>query len=286
MPQLDKVSFLSQFFWLLIFFFGFYIFQLKFFLPEMSRILKFRKKRLGESSAVLLQQENNVVRNSADTVLENLFLNSKNVFKESVSKKDSWSSKQTNFFQKKFKNGNSNYLQSIAKKNLSNNFAIGAVGLHLVAFSGTNTGRSNYIENRTDISNKLFWSTLLQHCSYQGSSIKKKYIGTLSSSVTSLKNSSNIASSELSKSSSIAYQNKVKGKSLSSNSDERLKIGKNDKEKKSISKKIAVKASNLLGQSSKNTIEKKNANQNKTDSTLRIGDEGMSDKKQRRNKKK
>ena len=78
MPQLDKVTFLSQFFWLCVFFFGFYIFQLKFFLPEMSRILKFRKKRLGESLSLGLQQENNKVRNSAETLLENLFKNSKN----------------------------------------------------------------------------------------------------------------------------------------------------------------------------------------------------------------
>ena len=62
------------------FFFGFYIFQLKYFLPEMSRILKFRKKRLSESSAFTLQEESSKVRNSASTVLENLLKNSKNVF--------------------------------------------------------------------------------------------------------------------------------------------------------------------------------------------------------------
>ena len=46
----------------------------------MSRILKFRKKRLSESSAFTLQEESSKVRNSASTVLENLLKNSKNVF--------------------------------------------------------------------------------------------------------------------------------------------------------------------------------------------------------------
>ena len=176
MPQLDKVTFLSQYFWLCVFFFGFYIFQLKFFLPEMSRILKFRKKRLSESSAVLLQQENNTVRNSAETVLENLFLNSKNVFKDSFSKTDSWFLKQTDFFGGKFKKGNQNYLQSIAKKNLSNSFAIRAVGLNLASSSAQITKQGSF--NNSNLSNKTFWGRLTQHISQKGSFIKRSYTAT------------------------------------------------------------------------------------------------------------
>ena len=143
MPQLDKVTFLSQFFWLCVFFFGFYIFQLKFFLPEMSRILKFRKKRLGESLSLGLQQENNNVRNSAETVLENLFKNSKNVFKNASLTNDKWFSEQSaKLNQNNFKKGNLRYLQSIAEKSLSNNLAIRAVN--------------------TDFSSKIFFSVLAQ----------------------------------------------------------------------------------------------------------------------------
>lgn len=128
MPQLDKVTFLSQFFWLCVFFFGFYIFQLKYFLPEMSRILKFRKKRLSESSGFNLKEENNSVRNSASTLLENLLLNSKNVFKTSFSKSDNWFSDYAqNLNQKAFRKGNLQYLQSIADKSLSKSFAIVAL---------------------------------------------------------------------------------------------------------------------------------------------------------------
>lgn len=44
MPQLDQVTFFSQFFWLCVFFFTFYVVLLKSFLPKMNRILRFRKK--------------------------------------------------------------------------------------------------------------------------------------------------------------------------------------------------------------------------------------------------
>ena len=145
MPQLDKVSFLSQFFWLCVFFFGFYIFQLKYFLPEMSRILKFRKKRLSESSAFTLQEENSKVRNSASTLLENLLKNSKNVFKSSSSSSENWFSNYAHQLnQKDFKKGNTRYLQSIAEKSLYNNLAILAV-------------------NNNDFSEKIFSSRLVEH---------------------------------------------------------------------------------------------------------------------------
>lgn len=128
MPQLDKVTFLSQFFWLLVFFFGFYIFQLKYFLPEMSRILKFRKKTLNRSSAFTLQEENSKVRNSASTVLENLFRNSRDVFKRLSLKSDNLFSDYANKYnQKNLKKGNIKYLQSIAEKSLSKDLAMLAV---------------------------------------------------------------------------------------------------------------------------------------------------------------
>lgn len=131
MPQLDKVTFLSQFFWLCVFFFGFYIFQLKYFLPEMSRILKLRKKRLSESSSFSLQHENNKVRNNASTLLENLLKLSKNVFKSSSSNTRDWFLKSAcNLNKKDFKQGNVRYLDSVAEKSLSNNLAQLAVLLN------------------------------------------------------------------------------------------------------------------------------------------------------------
>ena len=73
MPQLDQVTFLSQFFWLCLFFFGFYFVICKHFLPKMGRILKFRKKKMNLSAEGVqtMQQENEKVRASSKAVVEN-----------------------------------------------------------------------------------------------------------------------------------------------------------------------------------------------------------------------
>ena len=49
MPQLDKVTFLSQFFWLVFFYFGFYLILVKHFLPKMGRLLKLRHLKMNTS---------------------------------------------------------------------------------------------------------------------------------------------------------------------------------------------------------------------------------------------
>ena len=46
MPQLDQVTYFSQFFWLVIFLFTYYIIVVKNFLPKYSRILKVRNKKI------------------------------------------------------------------------------------------------------------------------------------------------------------------------------------------------------------------------------------------------
>lgn len=155
MPQLDKVTFFSQYFWLCVFFFGFYIFQLKFFLPEMSRILKFRKKRLSESSTVTLQGENDKVRNSTETALENLFKNLRNVFRNSSLTNDKWFSGYKTKFSQDFKKGNLKYLQTIARKSLSNNLAIKSVN--------------------TNFSSKIFLALLNERFLSQNSVVKRNY---------------------------------------------------------------------------------------------------------------
>ena len=71
MPQLDKVTFLSQFFWLCVFYFGFYYILLKFYLPKISRILSLRQKKMGFSNQgmISLQQENQQVRDDYQKLL-------------------------------------------------------------------------------------------------------------------------------------------------------------------------------------------------------------------------
>lgn len=47
MPQLDILTFFSQFFWLSIFFLSFYVLLVKYYLPRMSRILKIRNRKIS-----------------------------------------------------------------------------------------------------------------------------------------------------------------------------------------------------------------------------------------------
>ena len=50
MPQLDKVTFFSQYFWLLVFFLSFYFFVAKIILPKMTRIYLLRQRVLSSNS--------------------------------------------------------------------------------------------------------------------------------------------------------------------------------------------------------------------------------------------
>ena len=62
MPQLDKVTFLSQFFWLCFFYIGFYFLVLKFFLPKMTRILKLRKNKLSYSQQGVTSYKKKIIK--------------------------------------------------------------------------------------------------------------------------------------------------------------------------------------------------------------------------------
>jgi hypothetical protein len=55
MPQLDLVTYLSQFFWLLVGFLGFYYASVKFFLPRLGRLLALRAHRQGAADTALSQ---------------------------------------------------------------------------------------------------------------------------------------------------------------------------------------------------------------------------------------
>ena len=50
MPQLDKVTFFSQYFWLLVFFLSFYFFVAKIILPKMTRIYLLRQRVLSSNN--------------------------------------------------------------------------------------------------------------------------------------------------------------------------------------------------------------------------------------------
>lgn len=127
MPQLDKVTFLSQFFWLCVLFLGFYIISMKHFLPQMSRILKYRKKRLNQShqGTDTMQEENSKVRYSTDRLLENGLRASKEIFKENLQRTENWLSEYASHTnQTELKDTNYNYLHSLGESCLSQNISL------------------------------------------------------------------------------------------------------------------------------------------------------------------
>ena len=127
MPQLDKVTFLSQFFWLSISFLAFYIILLKQFLPKMSRILKFRKKRLSFSGEGVLQLggEKEKVEKSYSTLVGNGLSLPRNVLSVNFKKIESWlkdTLSQTN--QTKLGQVNKRYIASLGERAVAQNLAL------------------------------------------------------------------------------------------------------------------------------------------------------------------
>ncbi len=127
MPQLDQVTFFSQYFWLCFFFFTFYLFLYKHFLPKMSRILKYRKRKveLSQEGMSTMEQENIKVGSSYQTLLFSGFSHSASLFDGSLKQVDSWLSQvvdKSNHTQ--LDTTNRNYIYSLGEKALSSQLAL------------------------------------------------------------------------------------------------------------------------------------------------------------------
>ena len=57
MPQFDKITFLTQIFWLILIFFGLYLTILQILLPKLAAVLKSRKKKLSLGSHVVYYRD-------------------------------------------------------------------------------------------------------------------------------------------------------------------------------------------------------------------------------------
>lgn len=127
MPQLDKVTFLSQFFWLCVFYLGFYFILLKYFLPKISRILAFRKKKMSFSQEGVssLQQENIQVRQNFEIIVSKALAISKNVFNDFFSRTTGWLDASVLSLNKThYQNLNKSYIQSLGQTSLSQNILL------------------------------------------------------------------------------------------------------------------------------------------------------------------
>lgn len=127
MPQLDKVTFLSQFFWLCFFYLGFYYLVVKYFLPKISRILTLRQKKmnLSQYGGSSLQQENQQVRENLDSILSRGLSLSRNVFNDFFSRTNNWLHQSLTGVNKTHYNTvNNSYVQSIGENSLSQNILL------------------------------------------------------------------------------------------------------------------------------------------------------------------
>ncbi len=126
MPQLDKVTFLSQFFWLCFFYINFYFLILKFFLPKMSLILKLRKNKLtgSQNNVSNLQQENQKIRTTYDTLFTTALTASKTAFNENFKRVEKWLHNAVENTEKKhYKSLNNKYICSVGETSLAENLA-------------------------------------------------------------------------------------------------------------------------------------------------------------------
>lgn len=127
MPQLDKVTFLSQFFWLSFFYLGFYFLILKYFLPKMSRILKFRKKKMSGSQEFVsfLESENETVRSNFDSMIAKGLNTSRSLFTENLQRTEDWLDKIKYDTNKTHYQGiNKTYVQTVGETSLAENLAL------------------------------------------------------------------------------------------------------------------------------------------------------------------
>ncbi len=122
MPQLDKITFLSQFFWLSFFYLGFYFLILKYFLPKMSRVLKFRKRRMNTSQEGVtnVAKESGKVGNSYHTLLSTTLTTCKSAFNKNLKEAGDWLLTTVSEGNKtKLRDTNINFISSLGERSIS-----------------------------------------------------------------------------------------------------------------------------------------------------------------------
>ena len=86
MPQLDVTSFTAQILWLVAIYFTFYILLLKYILPRIGKILKFRKNYKMTKSFNAYKAENKDLAKTISAQLNSLAKNNLNFFEKNNNK--------------------------------------------------------------------------------------------------------------------------------------------------------------------------------------------------------
>lgn len=122
MPQLDKVTFLSQYVWLCVFYIGLYVVLLKYFLPRLSRILLARKRRLNVSGQGMdsLHQENRQLGDTYEKTVSSALSASRTGFSTFFARNQDWVANSVQTVNKtQYQPVNATYLDTIADNSLA-----------------------------------------------------------------------------------------------------------------------------------------------------------------------
>lgn len=116
MPQLDHVSYFSQFFWLTLTFITFYFILATRLLPRIATILKTRRKLLVSSEDQIEIKSEHSIEHGYDTVLSEGLIKSQSLLEETLKDTNSWLQKEfTNSQKQQFQSAQSLYLEAVAQ---------------------------------------------------------------------------------------------------------------------------------------------------------------------------
>lgn len=168
MPQLDQLTFFSQFFWLCVFYLGFYIVLVKYFLPKMNRILKVRQMKMnsgnsGQSDFLKMKEENDIMKARRENALSEAFKESKDFLNESYQKTSSWVQKVLqDVNKKKLQNMNKAYVESVQNLSFSQTLTLLNLKTVVAPLSYKNTTFSTLMNSeQLKVSKESFYNTLL-----------------------------------------------------------------------------------------------------------------------------
>jgi F0F1-type ATP synthase membrane subunit b/b' len=116
MPQLDTYMYVSQVFWLLVIFTIFYILVLNNILPNISRVLKLRRKQISAGESSVIGEEHKAIMATTSGVLETSLKDSTTFLSNVRNSSSAWleaSLKEAN--EKTLLELNKNYLKSVGE---------------------------------------------------------------------------------------------------------------------------------------------------------------------------
>jgi len=134
MPQLDQVTFLSQFFWVCFFYLGFYYILVKYFLPKISRILAVRKRKLSFSHQGIqsVQDENTQIRQNSESLVAKAFTTSKDTFQNFFLHTANWVDTTVNSVNKThYQSINQTYVAHLGETSLSQHMVLYHATAHI-----------------------------------------------------------------------------------------------------------------------------------------------------------